>query len=210
MKRFIYSICLLAFSITALFSQNNTDAERIITSTIAQAKTKAIKTNFTLSVSEKNSLNLQSTTGSFTIKGSKFILEMAEMKAWFDGKTQWAYSEQLNEVSITEPTIQELAEINPISIISAYKTKSSIQFSKTKSKENHIILMTSKAKSDINNVEVTINKTSGNLISIKLFNANKTTTLLTLNGYQKGINLADTEFAFKKEKYKGITINDLR
>jgi len=50
-------------------------------------------------------------------------MEMDEMQAWFDGKTQWAYMAQNNEVSITEPTEKELAETNPMAILSGYKTK---------------------------------------------------------------------------------------
>lgn len=210
MKRLIYSICLLAISISSIYAQNNTDAERVINNIITQAKSKAIKTNFTLSVSEKNSLNLQSTSGVITIKANKFILVMNEMKVWFDGKTQWAFVDQINEVSITEPTEQELATINPISILSGFKAKSKIQFGSLKSKDNYNIIMTPKIKSDITNVEVISTKKTGKLVSIKLTNKNKSTTLLTVNNYQTGITVSDEEFIFRKEKYKGITINDLR
>lgn len=33
---------------------------------------------------------------------------------------------------------------------------------------------------------------------------------LTLSNYQKGIKVADDTFVFNKNKFKGITINDLR
>jgi hypothetical protein len=33
---------------------------------------------------------------------------------------------------------------------------------------------------------------------------------LTLSNYQKGIKVTDDTFVFNKNKFKGITINDLR
>jgi len=71
---------------------------------------------------------------------------MDEMKAWFDGKTQWAYMAQNNEVSITEPSEKELAETNPMAILSGYKTKTVIRFSKTKSTNNYVVEMIPKVK----------------------------------------------------------------
>ena len=109
MNKFTYSIAILIFSIPGIFAQNNPDAERVINNLLNSAKTNAIKTNFKLSVTEKNALNSHSNSGTFILKANKFVLEMDETKAWFDGKTQWAYMEQNNEVSITEPTDTELA-----------------------------------------------------------------------------------------------------
>ena len=129
MKRFSYSILVLIISIFSASAQNNTDAEKIINNLLTSVKTSAIRTNFNLKITEKNALNSQSNSGIFTLKGDRFVLEMDETKAWFDGKTQWAYMVQNNEVSITEPTAQEVASINPMAILSGYKAKSVVRFS---------------------------------------------------------------------------------
>ena len=100
MKRFSYSILVLIISIFSASAQNNTDAEKIINNLLTSVKTSAIRTNFNLKITEKNALNSQSNSGIFTLKGDRFVLEMDETKAWFDGKTQWAYMVQNNEVSI--------------------------------------------------------------------------------------------------------------
>lgn len=136
---------------------------------------------------------------------------MDEMNAWFDGKTQWAYMAQNNEVSITEPTEKELAETNPMAILSGYKTKTVIRFSKTKSTQNYVVEMIPKVKNnDFTKIEVQVNKTTGNLVSIKLSAKNGSATLLTLTNYQKGIKVADDVFVFNKARFKGVTVNDLR
>jgi len=208
----IYIITLFLFSFQCISAQSNVQAEKIITNILTDAKTNAIKTNFKLSITEKNDPQAQVSTGSFTLKGSKFVLEMDEMKVFFDGKTQWAYVPQNNEVSITEPSEKELSETNPMAILSGFKTKCTIRFStKLKSVQNHNIEMLPKLKNqDITKIEVQVNKSTNNLVSIKLINKNGSTSLLSLSNFQKGVKVTDNSFIFITGKYKGIVVNDLR
>ena len=211
MKQFTYSIVVLIISIHTVFSQNNTDAETVINNYLASVKTSAIRTNFKLIVTEKNKVNSQTNSGMFTLKGNKFVLEMDETKAWFDGKTQWAYVAESNEVSITEPTVDEIASINPLAILAGYKAKSNVRFSKTKSAQNHIIeLMPKNKNNDFSKITVQINKANNQLVSIIMVDKKANITTLLLQNYQKVTKLNDDFFVFNKNAYKNVTINDLR
>ena len=211
-NRTIIALILVLFTFLGIKAQNNVQAEKIISGLLADAKSNAIKTNFKLIISDKSDPQAMVSSGTFTLKGTKFILEMEAMKAWFDGKTQWAYVQQSNEVSITEPSEKELADTNPMAILSGFKTKCLIRFSvKVKSAQNHCIEMIPKIKNtEISKIEVQINKANGNLVSIKLINKNGSASLLTLNNYQKGITVLDNIFTFNPAKFKGVTLNDLR
>ena len=212
LKKIIYSIVIFLFTFQFSFAQNNTQAEQILTNLLSLAKTNAIRTNFKLILADKSNPQGQITNGVFTLKGTKFVLEMSEMKAWFDGKTQWAYTIQNNELSITEPSEKELSETNPMAILSGFKSKCVIKFStKIKSVQNHCIEMIPKTKSsEILKIEVQVNKINGSLFSIKLTNKNGSNSLLILSNFQKGVTVADNIFVFNQSKYKGIVVNDLR
>ena len=208
-RKIIYSFVLLFFSFQFIGAQNNAQAEKIITDLLTEAKTNAIKTNFRLITNDKS--NSQSASGTFTLKGSRFVLEMEALKAWFDGKTQWSYVAQSNEVSITEPTEKELAETNPMAILSGFKLKCSIKFSTLKSATDYCIDMTPKLKDkNISKIEVQVNKSTGNLTSIKLDNKNGSSTTLKLTNFQKGVKVSDNTFVFNQSRYKGVVVNDLR
>lgn len=211
-KKIIYSFAILFLSTQFLTAQNNPQAEKILTDLLTSAKTNAIKTSFRLTLSEKNDSQPQTAAGTFTLKGSKFVLEMDAMKSWFDGKTQWSYVQQNNEVSITEPSEKELAETNPMAILSGFKSKCLIKFStKIKSEQNYCIEMIPKIiNKDISKIEVQVNKSNGNLFSIRLTNKNGSTSFLTLSNFQKGLNVSDNIFVFNAARYKGVTVNDLR
>lgn len=212
MKNKIISLLgALLFMFQTATAQSNSQAEKIISDLLSSVKTNAIKTDFRLTISDKNNPKGQTASGTFTLKASKFVLDMAEMKAWFDGKTQWAYIPQNNEVSITEPTENELSETNPMAILSGYNAKSIIRFSKIKSAQNYCIEMIPKVKSsDISKIEVQVNKSTQNLFLIKLTNKNGSTSLLSLSNFQKGIKVPDSFFVFNPTKFKGLTENDLR
>lgn len=205
------SITVLIFSIVNVIAQNDTDAEKVINKLLTTVKTTAVKTGFQLSVTEKNTLTSQPVSGTFTMKASKFVLEMNETKVWFDGKTQWAYSVGDNEVTITEPGEDELAAINPLAILSGFKTKSTVRFSKIKSTQHNVIeLLPKNKKEEFVKVEVQINKSNGNLSSIKMVDKKGKITTLTLTNYQQVNKVNDDIFIFVKARYKGVTVNDLR
>jgi len=211
-NKIIFAFTFILLMTQIISAQNNAQAEKTISNLLTEAKTSAVRTNFKLTISDKKDPQPMVSTGIFTLKGNKFVLEMDAMKAWFDGKTQWAYVSQNNEVSITEPTVKDLSETNPMAILSGFKSKCIIRFStKVKSVQNYCIEMIPKIKNnDVQKIDVQINKSSGNLVSIKLANKNGGSTLLVLNNFQKGINAPDNLFVFNSAKYKGVVTNDLR
>lgn len=208
--KFLIVLLFLPFQI-AWVHATTLNANQIITNILTSVQTNPIRTEFKLIVSAKNNATEQGTTGVFTLKGSKFMLESDEMKVWFDGKTQWSYLPKNNEVTITNPTEKELAETNPMVILSTYKNKSDIRFSSIKSTAFYSIILTPKLKNrDILKIDIQVNKTTLNLFSIKIIYKNGTTNLLTLTNYQKGINVPDNYFVFNASKFKGVYENDLR
>lgn len=211
MNKYILSIILFTNSIFLISAQNNAEAERLINNFINSIKVEAIRTGFNLKISEKNGVNSQQVSGTFILKNNQFYLEMEEAQVWFDGKIQWAFMKESNEVSITEPTEQELAETNPASILSAFKKVSRIQFGKVKSEKNHIVVMTPKTKNaNFTKVEVHFSKTTGNLSFIFIQQKNGMTNQLSLFNYQKKVAVSQSTFVFDKTKFKGVTVNDLR
>ena len=63
-----------------------------------------------------------SETGFLLLKGEKFYLNNGNIQSWYDGKTQWSYVADTEEVNISHPTLDELQGINPYLILMRYKT----------------------------------------------------------------------------------------
>lgn len=87
---------------------------------LAQA-VEQIKKSPSLQATFRASTSDGSAQGSILLSGNRFKLDTDEFTTWFDGRTQWAYSPRTGEVNISEPTFEELAQINPFAVIGSLK-----------------------------------------------------------------------------------------
>ncbi|MBQ5467166.1 MAG: hypothetical protein IIT60_07925, partial [Muribaculaceae bacterium] len=60
------------------------------------------------------SYSMNGSKGTIVMQGTKFRILANDVKSWFNGKTQWTYSDQTGEVNIIDPTSQELQMTNPL------------------------------------------------------------------------------------------------
>lgn len=210
MKKISFIITISILLISNIL--NGQTATKIIDNFISQAKTNAMRSDFTLTITEKKSKSEQTMSGNFTMKANKFIMNMSDMLVYFDGKTQWAYSIENEEITITNPTAEELAQTNPMAVLYGYRATYDIKFAvNSTNSANYVIEMTPKTKiSDMDKVTVIFDKKSGNLLSITQIEKNGSTLALSFTNYQNKIKIADSAFNFDIKKYKNVTINDLR
>lgn len=187
-------------------------ATSVMNNMVNMLKNNSIQTNFGLVVKDANSATPIITSGKFLMKGSQFMFSTKEMQVYFDGKTQWAYVPEINEVSITNPTEKELAETNPLALLQTYSSKSTMRHVKnTAAKDAYTIELTPKDKtSDIKKIQVVINKKTYFPRSIQLVDKKGMISTLALTKFQKGIKTDDKTFTFDSSVYKDIEINDLR
>ncbi len=141
-----------------------------------------------------------------TFSGNMFILDLGSAKVYYDGKTQWSYLPDDKEVTIFDPTPAELAESNPLQILSHLDSDYSGQAVKGKADTYRLTALN--PKNQINEVTVVINPKTG------------WPTQMTLIAGNQRIELANFRFttlktkkpaeAFKFKAPKGTTVNDLR
>lgn len=143
-------ICL--FSLQA-FPQS---APAILEKTVGKvAGAGSISCDFTISSSEGSG------SASFVSSGRKFRLKAPGATTWFDGKNMWTANERTHEVTLVEPSAQELKESNPFEYLSSYKSDYNVYFSKRKEAKYHLILLNPKRKGgEIKAVEIDINKST--------------------------------------------------
>lgn len=116
MKR-IFTLTLLSL-ITALAALAAPKASELVSAAAAKMRAaKGITVAFTATGTGAP------TRGTLTIAGNRFAIDAPRAKVWYDGKTQWTWSADAAEVDITEPTIEEVAQVNPYAIISSLASR---------------------------------------------------------------------------------------
>jgi outer membrane lipoprotein-sorting protein len=211
MYKYIFSIVLFINSIFGLTAQKTPDSEALINSFIQSIQQSAIQTGFSIASTEKNALNSQRFSGKLLLKGNQFYLEMEDMQVWFNGKTQWVYLKQSNEVTITEPSEEEIAAVNPVAVLTAFRAKSNLKKGISKNPQNVKIDMTPRKKGEtFSKMEAEFVKSSGNLSLIRIHYSNGSRHEIQLSNYRLQQQIPAGSFVFDRSKFKNVIVNDLR
>lgn len=148
-----------------------------------------------------------STSGSISIKGTKFHATTPQTIIWFNGKTQWTYLKQNDEVNVSNPTEAELQAINPYNFINIYKSG----FKLSSKKVNNFYEVHLKAKDKkrkIQEMYIIVDQQTYRPTHVKMCQNGKWSTLL-ITGL-KSTSLSDGLFQFNAKDFPQAEIIDLR
>lgn len=85
----------------------------ILSSFFANLEKKTLQSDFVVTV-EEGHRGMSQYPGSITMKGKLFRFTTSGINAAYDGKTMYTYSDETEELTLTNPTEEELAETNPL------------------------------------------------------------------------------------------------
>jgi len=148
-----------------------------------------------------------STSGSIAIKGKKFYATTPQATVWFDGKTQWTYMKNNDEVNVSNPTESQLQAINPYNFIHLYKQGYNYTVN-TAGKDYVVHLLASNSQRKIKELFITVDKKSYEPKQVKMLQGKKWTTFDISN--IKKEKLADSQFRFNSKDFPKAEIIDLR
>jgi len=148
-----------------------------------------------------------STSGSISIKGKKFHATTPQAIVWFDGKTQWTYMIQNDEVNVSNPTEAELQAINPYNFINIYKKGFKLS-SKKVNGSYEVYLKATDKKRNIQQMYIIVDQKTYRPTHVKMCQNGKWSTLIISN--LKTVSLSDTIFQFNAKDFPHAEIIDLR
>jgi outer membrane lipoprotein-sorting protein len=225
LKHVVITISLLVIIPLYNFSQNvKTDqtyqavdpkAKNILDQ--VSAKTKAYKTieaEFAINIENMQEKTSDSKKGKIYIKGNKYKAELAASTIYNDGKTQWTYMKDPNEVNITVPDPNDDSSLNPAKMFTIYEKGYKIRFINEKFEKNHnlyeIDLYPIDLKKDFSRITLKIDKQKMQLFSMKRFGKDGTDYYIEVLKMDTDNEMNDAMFTFDKTKYPKVEVNDMR
>lgn len=152
--------------------------------------------------------------GTVQMKGEKFVLSTPGMCTWFDGKTQWSYVENNEEVNVSTPSGNELKATNPVLLLNSYKKGFKAKYMGESTAFNgktvYDIELTPRIKADIEKVEIQIDKFKSLPATFKVIAKNGVTTTIQISQMKTGVNQPDASFVFNEADYPDAEVIDLR
>lgn len=211
MRKFIF-IALFGLCATPLFAQQDPLARAALEKTVAMMKSSAVKIVFSTTV-ESAGKKRSNFSGTLVIMGNKFNVSMNGTESYFDGKTQWVFSPENNEVTISTISPKDQKQMNPLSVLSQYSGKNTkILFNREgKVAPNQIaidLFPTAKSANEFR-ILVKLNKQTNALQSIQLFDRDGSKTGVIIKSFRK-ISADNKTFTFDVKAHPKVSVNDLR
>lgn len=153
------------------------------------------------------------TNASISLEADRFFLETPGVKTWFDGTTQWTYLEENQEVSITNPTPEELQQINPYALLNTYQSGYDLLLvANNQAKMFHEIRLTAQSEEQsMQRITLMLNKKTLHPIRIKMKPQGMAEEVdVVVTEYHTKKQFADDFFQFPPASYPQVEVIDLR
>ena len=149
----------------------------ILSSFLANLETQTLQSDFTITVAEEVNAPMNY-PGELSMHGSCFKVEMFNIEAAYDGKTMYMYSPETDELTLTNPTEQELLESNPLLYAKALVPVCNIVERTSQDGSQTIVTLTPKDQSiGINRFVLKIRNSDLMPLSVEIKEGKKTSTL---------------------------------
>lgn len=203
MKRtFLITIASLMLSFASSAADNAME-------TLSQAATKftsapSISAAYTLTTDQGR------TSGRVSFSGNCFNMTSPQLLTWYDGTTQWTYNIADNEVTVTEPGPDELAQLNPMVIVNNFRQNFNATSVLAPRGFFRFELKAKNSKADISLCTVTLNEQTlmPTQIQVTMRDGRKLNIVLTSVTTGKKYNIKS--FQFYAPNYPGVKTVDLR
>ena len=174
---------------------------------MANLEQKTLQSAFTVTVAEEVNAPMNY-PGEIIMQGNKFRLEMMDIEAAYDGKTMYMYSGQTDELTLSNPTVQELLEANPFLYAKALVPVCNVTERTTQDGQQTIVTLTPKDQSiGINRFVLKVRNSDLMPLSVEIKEGKKTSTLKMKD---PKFVAATPEYIFILKPSKNTYVNDMR
>lgn len=180
-------------------------------------KTKAyttIEAEFAIVLENKQEKINDSKKGKIFIKGNKYKVDLSVSTIYNDGKTQWTYMKDPNEVNITSPDPNDDNSLNPAKMFTIYEKGYKVRYIGEKFEKSHALyeieLYPVDLKKEFSKITLKIDKDKMQIFSMKRFGKDGTDYYIEILKMDTNKEMADAMFIFDKTKYPKVEINDMR
>lgn len=212
MNKIIISLCLLLMAYTQCFAQKNLTSREILDRTSEKMKAQGgisanfVTTTFTGTIPQDN------ITGSIDMLGEKYVLKTSAICTWYNGKDQWNLIQDNKEVTLVEPSQEELQTASPNAFLGIYKEGFNLSTQKAELRGRKIYdvsLKPKKRKQEPSIIIISIDQETFYPMCIRVRNQGNWTRF-SINDLKVGTGLTDSHFNYPTLTYPDYELIDMR
>lgn len=199
----IMLFALMSILTLGMYAGNTPTAKQVLDKTAALVgKKSGAQADFRIA-----NAKIGNTSGTIAIKGNKFSARTPEATVWFNGKTQWTYMKNTDEVNVSTPTQAQQTQMNPLTFINLYKTGFNLSM-KTVEGKYEVRMVAQNKKRTIQEMYIVIDPKTYAPTQVRMRQKDSWTTINITNFKAK--SQSDAIFTFNKKDFPSAEIIDLR
>jgi outer membrane lipoprotein-sorting protein len=216
MKKILIALLVLGTVGFTANAQTDAKAKEILAAVSKKYRSyDVVKTDFTFTLNNAKAKVKETQQGTLYVKANanKYKVAMTNQDLISDGKVQWTYLKNDQEVQISNVDNSGDA-INPAKIFTIYEKGFKYAYtgeSKVGAKVYQMIdLSPIDAKKTVFKVRLSIDKVSKQIANVVIYEKNGNTYTYNVKTFSPNVKVPETTFAFDAKKYPGVEVIDLR
>jgi len=212
----VIMLVVSVFVAATLFAQGQTTQMQILDQ-VAEKTEKYIglKIDFTTYVENLHNAKRDSYKGSAVYKSGLYKMDLMGQVVYSDGKTNWTYLKDADEVNITNNGENEAFMTNPQAILKDYKSKFKVNYISDKFEKNRALMEFDFFPKQIENkkyskITIRIDKTKKQIYSVRYVGKDGVNYLVEIDKMLENPTIQDSEVKFSKSLYPDAEIIDMR
>lgn len=169
----------------------------------------AVQMDYTYTVYDENGKVVQADKGILRLNGSSYSLLMDDMKVWCNGKVQWSYMSEINEIYITDASSPEAQNLSPLYIMEMYRAGYSAAMNSTNGR-TEVTLETSSPDNNINKVKLQFDASTLRLESMFIYMAGQGYIEVALDAYTAHCTFPAGVYECPLKDYPTAEVVDMR
>ena len=204
------------FATLLLVAQGSVPQMEILDQVAAKTeKYVGLKIDFTMYVENLHNAKRESYKGNAVYKSGLYKMDIMGQVVYSDGKTNWTYLKDADEINITNNSENEAFMTNPQAILKDYKSKFKVTYISDKFEKNRALMEFDFFPKQIDNkkyskITIRIDKTKKQIFSVRYVGKDGINYLVEIDKMLENPTIQDTEVKFNKASYPNAEIIDMR
>lgn len=203
-------IVFLFFALFPLVAVAQGSAEALLDKAVAVIKSDAaVQMDYDYTVYDDDDVIVYSDNGTMKLDNDRYSLVMENMKVWCDGKVQWSYMKDIDEVYITGADSDEAQNLSPLYIMEKYRESYSMVLV-DKGTSAMVILTSKEPEEEVERLELVIDKETARLQSLFIYMSAQGKVEVFLNNYVAKCSFGRNEYECPVNAFPTAEIIDMR
>lgn len=202
-------LLLMLLSLPA-FAQNAADANALLDRAVARIKADAaVQMDYSYSVYDDEGFLSYRDKGVMKLDDRRYALLMDNMKVWCNGKLQWSYMKDVDEIYITEANSEEAENLSPLYIMEKYRTGYTVSLNEQEGLAM-VTFLSKDSEEEVNKLELFIDKKTERLARMFIYMQEQGRIEVFLDNYKAKCNFAKKSYECPVKEFPAAEVIDMR